>query len=57
MNYEPYLGYWFYGAATSDERASYFSSWGLIDAAPSTITYRQITTWFWNRFTKVVKGE
>jgi len=32
MNYLPFCGYWFYGAAliTAAQRASYYCSWGLI---------------------------
>ena len=35
MNYLPFCGYWFYGATSDAERASYFCSWGLLDVAPS----------------------
>jgi len=34
MNYLPFAGYYFYGAANSTERAAYFCSWGLISSAP-----------------------
>ena len=34
MDYEPFCGYWFYGASTNAARASYFCSWGLLVAAP-----------------------
>jgi len=35
MNYEPFCSYWFYGGTTSEETAAYFSSWGLLNSAPS----------------------
>ena len=35
MNYFPYAGYWFYGASTSKERASFYCSWGLFGDAPT----------------------
>lgn len=31
MNYLPYVGYWFYGATSAAERASFYSSWGLLE--------------------------
>ena len=34
MNYLPFVGYWFYGATTVEERASFFNSWGLLEIAP-----------------------
>ena len=34
MNYLPFCGYWFVGAATSTERAAFFCSWGLLSVAP-----------------------
>jgi len=34
MNYLPFCGYWFYGAASNAQRASFFASWGLLAAAP-----------------------
>lgn len=34
MNYLPFAGAWFYGAANAQEIASFYSSWGLIGAAP-----------------------
>ena len=34
MNYLPFAGYAFYGANNAEERAAYFSSWGLLDDAP-----------------------
>jgi hypothetical protein len=34
MNYLPFAGYWFYGATTAHERASFFCSWGLLESAP-----------------------
>lgn len=37
MNYLPFVGYYFYGAANADERASYFSSWGLLSSAPGYV--------------------
>ena len=30
MNYIPFCGYWFYGGASSEEMACYFTSWGLL---------------------------
>jgi hypothetical protein len=35
MNYLPYGGYWFYGAASKAQRASFFTSWGLLAIAPA----------------------
>jgi len=37
MNYLPFCGYWFYGGSNADERASYFSSWGLLDDSPAYV--------------------
>lgn len=37
MNVLPFAGYWFYGALSNDERAAFFSSWGLLGYAPSYI--------------------
>lgn len=34
MNYQPFVGFWFYGATTPTERASYSVSYGLIQTAP-----------------------
>ncbi|MGD9157164.1 MAG: hypothetical protein PVG39_02035 [Desulfobacteraceae bacterium] len=34
MNYLPFCGYWFYGAASNSERAAFFGSWGLLAIAP-----------------------
>ncbi len=31
------VGYWFYGAADDDERASLYASWGLIEDAPAAV--------------------
>jgi|GEM_PF-2573393 len=39
MNYLPFAGYWFYGATTSEERAAYYCSWGLLETAPSPSSY------------------
>jgi hypothetical protein len=30
MNYEPFIGYWFYGASSAPQRAVYFASYGLL---------------------------
>ena len=38
MNYLPFCGYWFYGAADAEETASYFSSYGLLADAPAPST-------------------
>lgn len=35
MNAKPFCGYWFIGAANSQERAAYYCSWGLLKTAPS----------------------
>ena len=57
MNYLPLVGYWFYGGTSASETASYFASSGLLASAPSGATvFTQTTTWFWNRFLKVLKG-
>jgi len=37
MNYLPFCGYWFYGGATSTETAAFFSSFGLLSEAPSSV--------------------
>ena len=37
MNYLPLVGFWFYGALDAAERAAYFSSYGLLDAAGAGI--------------------
>lgn len=37
MNYLPYCGYWFYGAINSEQRASYYDSWGLLLDAPEYV--------------------
>ena len=34
MNYEPYVGYWFYGGVVPTQTASYYCSWGLLDSPP-----------------------
>jgi len=36
MNYLPFCGYWFYGAASDLERASFYCSWGLLEVSPTT---------------------
>lgn len=33
MNYLPFVGWGFYGATSANERAVYFSSWGLLSEA------------------------
>ena len=51
MNYLGWLGYNFYNAANSTERASLFSSWGLMSSAPGyTPPARRIVDWFWEFF-------
>lgn len=35
MNYKPFAGYYFYGAADSTKRASFACSWGLLEVTPS----------------------
>jgi len=35
MNYLPFVGFGFYGALTSVERASFYCSWGLLEDAPA----------------------
>lgn len=45
MNYLPFCGYGFFGASTDGARAAFFSSWGLLDSAPSyvpTVVYRSV---------------
>lgn len=37
MNYLPFAGYWFYGGANCVEKASFFSSWGLLDESPAGV--------------------
>ena len=37
MNYLPFCGYFFYGATSNAERASFFCSWGLLENAPSAV--------------------
>ena len=34
MNYEPFCGYWFTGAESASEYASFFCSFGLLSTAP-----------------------
>jgi len=34
MNYLPFSGYWFFGAADATETASFYCSWGLLGVAP-----------------------
>jgi len=36
MNYLPFCGYWFYGAANATEMISFYSSWGLLAIAPES---------------------
>ena len=38
MNYLPLIGWWFYGAATSTERAAYYCSWGMVGIASAPPT-------------------
>lgn len=44
MNYLPFCGYNFYGAANGDARASFASSYGLLDSAPVQLIARRIYT-------------
>jgi hypothetical protein len=53
MNYLPYVGFWFYGASSSGERANVFASWGMLDdlpesSAPSFV--HRALGWFWEFF-------
>jgi hypothetical protein len=45
MNYLPFAGWWFYGAADALEMASYFSSWGLRDVSPVPTPGPNPATW------------
>jgi hypothetical protein len=42
MNYKPFCGYWFYGAATANERAVFFATWGLRATAAVTAVSQAI---------------
>ena len=44
MNYLPFVGYYFYGAASYLERASFGSSWGLLEITPTGIIRIRIFT-------------
>lgn len=46
-NYLPFCGYGFYGALSSFELASYFSSWGLLATAPITGMVMAIRTFYY----------
>jgi len=35
LNAKPFCGYWFIGAANNAQRAAFYSSWGLLDFAPT----------------------
>lgn len=37
MNYKPFAGFWCYGGVNASQRATFFSSWGLISQAPEPI--------------------
>ena len=53
MNLMAYAGYGFYNAATSAERASLFSSYGLLVSAPGYTPpafIKRIGAWFWEFF-------
>jgi len=38
MNYLPFAGYYFYGAANATQRAHFYSSWGLMADLPTPTT-------------------
>ena len=53
MNYLPFVGYWFYGAANSGERANVFASWGMLDDLPAydgPTFFGRVQNWFWEFF-------
>ena len=52
MNYTGWVGYWFYDAASDAERAIMFSSYGLLDTAPSGGggIIKRLIDWFWEFF-------
>ncbi len=35
MNYKPYVGWGFWGAVDSGQRANFYSSWGLLGDLPT----------------------
>jgi hypothetical protein len=37
LNYLPFCGGWFYGAASGEERAAYYCSYGLLLDAPAGV--------------------
>ncbi len=51
MNYLPFAGYWFYGAADDTERAAFMSSWGLLDTAPSAVA--AVVPIFWMHLRRI----
>ena len=53
MNYLPFIGWGFYGAANSTARANFFASWGLmadLPAAEPPTFIKRLTDWFWEFF-------
>jgi hypothetical protein len=43
MNETPFAGYWFYGAASASELASFYCSYGLIQTAPQGVVYELVS--------------
>ncbi len=43
MNYKPFVGFGFYGAVNSTQRANFYSSWGLMVDLPSATIKRGIS--------------
>ncbi len=49
MNYLPFCGYGFYGAASNQERAAYFCTWGLMATLPSVFNIVPLVMDFYRR--------
>ncbi len=49
MNYLPFCGYGFYGAASNQERAAYFCTWGLMATLPSVFNVVPLVMDFYRR--------
>jgi hypothetical protein len=45
VNYLPYVGFWFYGAASAAEMHSFYASWGLLGDAPEPTIVVTKGTW------------
>ena len=54
MNYLPFVSWGLYGATSASERASFFSSWGLLDVLPES-SARIISPLFLYQFLKGIK--